>query len=124
MAYTSQFTNPYPAGWDEPTVRPPVTVSAMQAHTDALSGIDNYLINNTGELLDITPTEDMTITVNSYGHTYVILNFGETVPEITFEKSDSQDPNDISYQGEPPAFEPNSTYELSFLKLYCIYKKR
>lgn len=124
MAYTSQFTNPYPNGWDEPTERPPVTVSAMQAHTDAISGIDSYLINNTGELLDLSPTVDTTITVNSYGHTYVILTFGDTVPNITFQKSDPEDPNSITYHGEAPEFEPNSTYELSFLKLYCIYKKR
>ena len=125
MAYTRQFINPHPDGWDDPSYTPPIDVNSMQAHTDAISGIDNYLVNNTGELLDITVTEDTTITVNSYGHTYIILTFGSTVPEVTFQKSDPNDPNNISYfHDEPPFFEANSVYELSFLKLYCVYKKR
>lgn len=124
MSYTKQFTNPYPDGWDDPTVRPPVTVPAMQAHTDAIQGMDNYLYENTGDLIDITPTEDVTITVKSYGHTYVILTFGGDVYNVTFQKSDPEDPNVITYQGDAPVFEANSTYELSFLKLNCIWKKR
>lgn len=124
MSYTKQFQNPHPQGWGNPEYRPPIDVSSMQAHTDAISGIDNYLFANTGDLIDLTVDEDTTITVKSYGHTYVVLTFGETVYNVTFVKSDPDDPNNIVYQKGAPTFEANSTYELSFLKLNCIWEKR
>lgn len=124
MSYTKQFNNPHPEGWDDPEYTPPIDVNSMQAHTDAISGIDNYLLANTGDLIDLTVDDDIIITVKSYGHTYVVLTFGSTVYNVNFQKSDPLDPNVISYQGEPPVFEANSTYELSFLKLNCIWKKR
>lgn len=124
MSYTKQFTNPHPDGWDDPSYTPPIDVNSMQAQTDALSGIDNYLLANTGDLIDLTVEEDTTITVKSYGHTYVVLTFGNEVYNVTFVKSDPLDPNDIVYQKGQPTFEANSTYELSFLKLNCIWKKR
>lgn len=124
MSYTKQFQNPHPQGWDNPEYRPPIDVNSMQAQTDALSGIDNYLFANTGDLINVTAVADTTITVKSHGHTYVVLTFGENLYNITFVKSDPDDPNEITYQGEAPTFEPNSTYELSFLYLNCIWKKR
>lgn len=124
MSYTKQFQNPHPQGWDNPEYRPPIDVNSMQAQTDALSGIDNYLFSNTGDLINLPVEADTTITVKSYGHTYVVLTFGENLYNVTFVKSDPDDPNDITYQKEAPTFEPNSTYELSFLYLNCIWKKR
>ena len=43
MAYTKVFTNPHPNGWDNPSERPPITADVLQAHTDAIQAIDNYL---------------------------------------------------------------------------------
>lgn len=45
--YTSSFKNPYPDGWkDVPSKDTPIDASALQAHTDALQAIDNYLVAN------------------------------------------------------------------------------
>ena len=45
--YTSSFKNPYPDGWkDVPSKDTPIDASALQAHTDALQAIDDYLIAN------------------------------------------------------------------------------
>jgi hypothetical protein len=43
MAYTKKFVNPHPNGWDNPSERPPITADVLQAHTDAIQAIDNYL---------------------------------------------------------------------------------
>lgn len=43
MAYTKVFVNPHPNGWDNPSERPPITADVLQAHTDAIQAIDNYL---------------------------------------------------------------------------------
>ena len=121
MSYTSQFTNPHPDGWDDPSYQPPINVNSMQDITDGLSGIDNYLVENTGDLINIEPDTATIIDVKTNGHTYVILTFGDDVYNITFHPDDG---GTITYQGEAPTFEANSTYELSFLYLNCIWKKR
>lgn len=47
MAYTRQFINPYPDGWqNNPSEATPIDADALQAHTDALEGIDEYLEDN------------------------------------------------------------------------------
>lgn len=47
MAYTRQFVNPYPNGWqDKPSEATPIDAEALQAHTDALAAIDEYLEDN------------------------------------------------------------------------------
>lgn len=122
MAYTKQFTNPHPDGWDDPSYIPPIDVNSMQALTDGIEDIDDYLVANTGDLIVITPETSENIPVKANGHTYVVLTFGETVYDITFVPTPSG--GTITYQGEPPVFEANSTYELSFLYLNCIWKKR
>lgn len=45
--YNSSFNNPYPSGWkNTPEQTTPITAEALQAHTDALQAIDNYLSEN------------------------------------------------------------------------------
>lgn len=123
--YQKQFTDPNPNGWANPSNQPAINASVMQAHTDAIKGIDNYLLNNTGDFLEMDVTEDLAITVQNHSHTYVVLHFGNTVYNVTFVKSDpSETGSSIVYHGGEPIFQPNSTYELSFLNLDCIYVKR
>lgn len=79
---------------------------------------------STSELYFITATTPTTITAATYGHTYVVLSFGSTVPAVTFEQSIPSSGKSIVWQGGEPTFEPNSTYELSFLHLNCKWFKR
>jgi len=45
--YNSSFNNPYPSGWkNTPEQTTPITAEALQAHTDALQAIDDYLTAN------------------------------------------------------------------------------
>lgn len=45
--YNSSFNNPYPSGWkNTPEQTTPITAEALQAHTDALQAIDDYLSEN------------------------------------------------------------------------------
>lgn len=123
--YTKQFTDPNPNGWANPSVRPPVIVSSMQAHTDAIKGIDNYLYDNASDYRVIDVTEDMDITIKNYGHTYLVLNFYNTVYTVNFVKSDTTDTSvNFKYHGGLPVFQANTSYELSFLNLDCVYIKR
>lgn len=47
MSYSKGFVNPYPSGWEDlPSEETPVTAEALQAHTDAIEHIDDYLFNN------------------------------------------------------------------------------
>ena len=70
----------------------------------------------------IEADHDMTITIATYAHIYVVLSFGSTVPNITFAKSIAG--KDFVWEGGEPVFQPNSTYELSFLHLDCKWFKR
>ena len=48
MSYSRQFTNPYPNGWqDYPDETTPISANALNAHTQALKGIDDYLYAKT-----------------------------------------------------------------------------
>lgn len=67
--YNKGFTNPYPSGWEDlPSEETPVTAEALQAHTDAIEHIDDYLFNNQIESkadADIVANEfDMATTYN------------------------------------------------------------
>lgn len=70
----------------------------------------------------IEADHDMTITIATYAHIYVVLSFGSTVPNITFAKSIAG--KDFVWEGGEPVFQANSTYELSFLHLDCKWFKR
>lgn len=70
----------------------------------------------------MTITEDTTLTVATYAHIYFVLSFGETVPNVTFVQSIPE--KDFVWEGGEPVFQPNSTYELSFLHLDCKWFKR
>lgn len=78
------------------------------------SQIDNLYI--------MTVTEDVNLTVATYAHIYFVLSFGATVPEVTFSASIPE--KDFVWEGGEPVFQPNSTYELSFLHLDCKWFKR
>lgn len=67
--YSKGFTNPYPSGWENlPSEDTPVTAEALQAHTDAIEHIDDYLFDNQIESkadADIVANEfDMATTYN------------------------------------------------------------
>ena len=78
-----------------------------------LSGVKTY-----------TVVSDITIPIAVYAHNYIILTFGDTVPNVTFTKSLPTSENDFEWINGYPLFEPNSSYELSFLRLACIWAKR
>ena len=73
------------------------------------------------ELVQLYVNEDKTIGIPANSHVWIILTFGGTVYQVDFE-SNSGLP--IEWEGGRPSFEPNSTYELSFLKLNCRWFKR
>lgn len=118
-----KYTKPYDNGWDNPTTHPPLTAGTMNGISDGLNNIDNYLLGNTGNYLELTVDQETTITLKATGHTYIVLKFEGTVYNVTFATDPSG--QTITYDsGSAPQFEANSTYELSFLNLYCIWKKR
>lgn len=99
------------------------TTSGIDAHNvqDAIDKVaQNSSISNT--VYFIEADHDMTITIATYAHIYVVLSFGSTVPNITFAKSIAG--KDFVWEGGEPVFQPNSTYELSFLHLDCKWFKR
>ena len=83
--------------------------------------IDEFRAHNSS-LRYITATEDCDIVVASEGHTYIVLTFGDTVPNVRFVKTPSE--RNFIWMNDYPTFEPNSTYEISFLKLSAIWYKR
>lgn len=74
------------------------------------------------ECLFVEVDDDITVTVNAYSHVWIVLTFGETVYDVTFEPSITG--STIEFENDEPQFEPNSVYELSFLQLNCRWFKR
>lgn len=98
------------------------TTSGLNA-VNVQEALDEISINSSSSnVYFIEADHDMTITIATYAHIYVVLSFGSTVPNITFAKSIAG--KDFVWEGGEPVFQPNSTYELSFLHLDCKWFKR
>lgn len=69
-------------------------------------------------------TSDTTFTVPIEHHAYFVLTFGSSVPRVNFIKSDETSPVNFQWLNGEPEFEADSTFELSFLNLACIWAKR
>lgn len=96
-----------------------LSAANVQSAIDELSGT---LID--GNTYEETVTSDTTITIATWAHIYLILHFGETVPNVTFVQSLPDSGINFVWEGGYPSFQPNSTYELSFLRLDCMWFKR
>ena len=111
----------------------PITAEIVQ-YDNTQSGLDatnlqmavNELAGKTldGDTYEIYVDQDMTITIATWAHIYIILHFGETVYNVTFEQSIPDSGIDFVWEGGRPNFQSNSTYELSFLRLDCMWFKR
>ena len=82
----------------------------------------NELVQSTvvTEYSEIYVTEDITITVASNSHIWIVLHFGD-VYQVDFQTSAG---TPVEWEGGRPTFEGNSTYEMSFLKGNCKWFKR
>lgn len=89
---------------------------------DAVDGLAGTLID--GNTYEVYVDQHMTLTIATWAHIYLILHFGETVYNVTFVQSLPDSGIDFRWEGGYPQFQPNSTYELSFLRLDCMWVKR
>ena len=117
-----------PSGGTKPIASDLITYDNTESGLDAANvkdALDLLAQGTTAEnlyFMDIT--EDTTITVATYSHVYLVLSFGETVPSVSFVQSIPDSGRDFVWEGGQPQFQPNSTYELSFLHLDCMWFKR
>lgn len=82
-------------------------------------------IKSKSNVLDYrTITSDTTITVPSEAHAYYVLTFGDNVPRVEFVKDNPQSEQVFLWMNGMPEFHSNKTYEISFLKLCCIWYER
>lgn len=91
----------------------------LQGAVDELSG--KFIDGNTYEIYVDQP---MTLTIATWAHIYIILHFSDTVYDVTFVQSLPDSGIDFAWEGGKPHFQSNSTYELSFLRLDCLWFKR
>jgi len=91
----------------------------VQEAVDSLAGT---LID--GNTYEVYVDQNITLTIATWAHIYLILHFGETVPTVNFVQSLPDSGIDFRWEGGHPSFQPNSTYELSFLRLDCMWFKR
>ena len=100
------------------------TVSGMTA-TNLQSAVDE-LAGRTmdGNTYEIYVDQDMQLTIATWAHIYLILHFSDTVYNVTFVQSLPDSGIDFVWEGGAPNFQSNSTYELSFLRLDCLWFKR
>lgn len=77
-----------------------------------------------GDTYEIYVDQDMQITIATWAHIYLILHFSDTVYNVTFVQSLPDSGIDFRWEGGYPSFQSNSTYELSFLRLDCMWFKR
>lgn len=68
--------------------------------------------------------EDSTLICLTYGHTYWVISFGDTVYNVTWQQSIPDSGQEFHWEGGQPTFEPYGIYELSFLDLDCKWFKR
>ena len=96
--YRSTFVDPYPNGWKNRDVSEdtPIDAEAMQAHTDALKEIDNFLNgcnkDKTGqierEVLTQAEYDELPDTKYSDGKIYFITDGGPGVHYTNFESEE------------------------------------
>ena len=72
----------------------------------------------------MTITSDTNIVIPTDAHAYLILTFGDYAPNVTFSKSNPASENPFLWSNGIPDFQPNKSYELSFLNLCCIWYER
>lgn len=89
---------------------------------DAIDELVTYVVDS--NVVVETVTSDMTIVIPTDSYMYVVLTFGANVPTISFEQSNPQSGLPIYWENGEPLFLPNSTFELSFLKLNCKWTMR
>lgn len=86
--------------------------------TNMQDAIDELKDRNSS-LRYITVTEDCEILIPSESHTYIVLSFGDTVYDVQFVKTPSD--REFTWMNDYPTFEPNKTYEISFLYLSAVW---
>lgn len=97
--------------------------SGLEA-TNLQTAVDELVGRNMdGDTYEIYVDQDMTITIATWAHIYLILHFSDTVYNVTFVQS-MPGTIDFVWEGGRPNFQSNSTYELSFLRLDCMWFKR
>ena len=96
-----------------------MTATNLQSAVDELAG--RTMDGNTYE---IYVDQDMQLTIATWAHIYIILHFSDTVYNVTFVQSLPDSGIDFVWEGGIPNFQSNSTYELSFLRLDCMWFKR
>lgn len=96
-----------------------MTATNLQSAVDELAG--RTMDGNTYE---IYVDQDMQLTIATWAHIYIILHFSDTVYNVTFVQSLPDSGIDFVWEGGAPNFQSNSTYELSFLRLDCMWFKR
>ena len=89
-----------------------------------IQGALEQLENNEIEeetIQEYTIDQDTYIEIQSEGHDYIILHFGEDVYDINFYMLGTQGQNHITWEKRIPIWHPNSTFELSFLNGDCVW---
>ena len=87
---------------------------------NALEQLENNEIEEE-TIQEYTIDQDEYIEIQSEGHDYIILHFGETVYDINFYMLGTQGQNHITWEKRQPIWHPNSTFELSFLNGDCVW---
>ena len=100
--------------------------SATEIISQNLQGaVDEVVSRNIdGNTYEVYVDQDMTLTIATWAHIYLILHFSDTVYNVTFVQSLPDSGINFIWEGGHPSFQPNSTYELSFLRLDCMWFKR
>lgn len=101
-----------------------LTVFSQQLESDNVQDAITEIMTHYSSLRYFNVTDDMRILIPAEGHSYLVLTFGETVPEVVLDKFPSDSEREISWVNGEPTFEANSTYEISLLKLSGIWYKR
>ena len=101
-----------------------LTVLSNQLESDNVQDAITEIMTHYSSLRYFNVTDNMRILIPAEGHSYLVLTFGETVPEVVLDKFPSNSEREISWVNGEPTFEPNSTYEISLLKLSGIWYKR
>lgn len=87
--------------------------------TNVQDALDRIATQSNENLLLISVTEPKTIDVPAEGHLYVVLAFGATMYNVTFNTTGT-----VKWESGVPSFAANNVYELSFLNNNCRWFKR
>lgn len=100
-----------------------IPVSNEWLDADNMQDAVDELKGKSASLRYINVTEDCDVIIPSETHSYVVLTFGSTVYNVRFVKTEPTT-RDFIWMNGLPNFEPNSSYEISFLRLSAIWYKR